>query len=157
MRLRRTVVAFAVTFVCALAVFTLPRFAWNTTQGAGRQQPAAPAAPAPATSPAPTPAPAAPRSPGQRLTGILGIVFILGLGAALSRNRRAISRRVVAWGLGLQLVFAIFVLRVPLVQKIFSALGEIGEEILRFSYVGWEFVCGEIGTQHLRHGSVFVF
>ena len=39
MSLRRTVVAFAVTFVCALAVFTLPRFVWNTVQGAVRQQP----------------------------------------------------------------------------------------------------------------------
>src|SRR5881394_217874 len=157
MTLRRTVVAFAVTFVCALAVFTLPRFAWNTIQAAGRQQPAAPAAPAQATSPAPTPAPAAPRSAGQRLTGILGIVFILGLGAALSRNRRAISRRVVAWGLGLQLVFAIFVLRVPFGQTLFAALGEAVKKILSFSYVGSEFVFGEIGKQHSSLGIIFAF
>ena len=32
------------------------------------------------------------RPAGQRLTGVLGIAFILGLGVALSRNRRAISR-----------------------------------------------------------------
>ena len=157
MRLRRTVVAFAVTFVCALAVFTLPRFAWNTIQAAGRQQPAAPAAPAQATSPAPTPTPAAPRSAGQRLTGILGIVFILGLGAALSRNRRAISPRVVAWGLGLQLVFAIFVLRVPFGQTLFAALGEAVKKILGFSYVGSEFVFGEIGKQHSSLGIIFAF
>src|SRR5437868_11482021 len=157
MTLRRTVVAFAVTFVCALAVFTLPRFAWNTIQAAGRQQPAAPAAPAQATSPAPTPTPAAPRSAGQRLTGILGIVFILGLGAALSRNRRAISRRVVAWGLGLQLVFAIFVLRVPFGQTLFAALGEAVKQILSFSYVGSEFVFGEIGKQHSSLGIIFAF
>src|SRR5205807_8769733 len=95
MTLRRTVVAFAVTFVCALAVLTLPRFAWNTIQAAGPQQPAAPAAPAQATSPAPTPTPAAPRSAGQRLTGLLGLAFILGLGAASSRNRRGRGRRAV--------------------------------------------------------------
>src|SRR5207237_1346986 len=146
-----------VTFVCALAVFTLPRFAWNTIQAAGRQQPAAPAAPAQATSPAPTPTPAAPRSAGQRLTGILGIVFILGLGAALSRNRRAISRRVVAWGLGLLLVFAIFVLRVPFGQTLFAALGEAVKKILGFSYVGSEFVFGEIGKQHSSLGIIFAF
>jgi len=52
--------------------------------------------------------------------GIFGLILILGIGVAFSRNRRAISRRVVAWGVGLQLLFAIFVLRVPVGQKIFS-------------------------------------
>src|SRR6059058_4963926 len=40
MPLRRTVLAFVVALVCALAVFTLPRFAWNTVQAALRPQPA---------------------------------------------------------------------------------------------------------------------
>jgi CNT family concentrative nucleoside transporter len=152
----RTVLAFALTFVCALAVFTLPRFAWNTIQAAGRQQPAA--APAMAQGPAaPPPAPPPPRTAGQRLTGVLGIAFILGLGIALSRNRRAISRRVVAWGIGLQLVFAIFVLRVPFGQTLFAALGEAVKKILSFSYVGSEFVFGEIGKQHSSLGVIFAF
>src|SRR5437868_205754 len=153
----RTVVAFAVAFVCALVVFTLPRFAWSTIQAAGRVQPAAPVTPAQGTSSTPGPAPAAPRSAGQRLTGVLGLVFILGLGAALSRDRRAISRRVVAWGLGLQLVFAIFVLRVPFGQTLFAALGEVVKKILSFSYVGSEFVFGEIGKQHSSLGIIFAF
>src|SRR5437899_12270842 len=96
LRLPRTILAFAVVFVCALAVFTLPRFVWNTVQGAVRpQQPTA--ADSAAASPAPE---AAPRSIPQRLTGIFGIALILGIGIALSRNRRAISGRVVAWGVG---------------------------------------------------------
>jgi len=155
-RLPRTLLAFALSFVCALAVFTLPRFAWNTIQAAGTHQPAAP----PGTAQSPPPAPQAavpPRTPGQRLTGVLGIAFILGLGIALSRNRRAISRRVVAWGLGLQLVFAIFVLRVPFGQTLFAALGEAVKKILSFSYVGSEFVFGEIGKQHSSLGIIFAF
>jgi len=155
MSLRRTIVAFGVAFVCALAVFTLPRFAWNTIQAAGMHQQGTPTPAAQGPSPA-APAPP-PRGAGQRLTGVLGIAFILGLGIALSRNRRAISRRVVAWGLGLQLVFAIFVLRVPFGQKIFSALGEIVKKILSFSYVGSEFVFGEIGKQHSSLGIIFAF
>src|SRR6266487_469625 len=155
--MRRTVMAFVVSLVCALAVFTLPRFAWNTIQAAGRQQPAAP--PTTAQSPPPPAAPpaGASRTAAQRLTGVLGIAFILGLGIALSRNRRAISRRVVAWGLGLQLVFAIFVLRVPFGQRIFSALGEIVKQILSFSYAGSAFVFGEIGKQQSSLGVVFAF
>src|SRR6266705_1502753 len=109
MSLRRTVLACAVTFVCALAVFTLPRVAWNTAQAALGQQPVvADSVSRTPTPSAPTRSPqAAPRSLGQRLTGVFGIALILGLGLALSRHRRAISWRVVAWGVGLQLAFAI--------------------------------------------------
>src|SRR5213080_2770334 len=156
MSFHRTVLACAVTFVCALAVFTLPRFAWNSLQGAIRP-PAAPDAVLPPPAIAPLVAQAAPRSAGQRLTGLFGIVLILGIGMALSRNRRAISWRIVAWGVGLQLAFAIFVLRVPLGQKLFSALGDVVKQILSFSYVGSEFVFGEIGKQHSSLGVIFAF
>src|SRR2546425_11403164 len=67
--------------------------------------------------------------------------------------RRAISWRVVAWGVGLQLAFAIFVLRVPLGQTLFRALGAVVTKILGFSYVGSEFVFGEIGKQHSSSAS----
>ena len=46
-----------------------------------------------------------------RFTGLLGIATMLGLAYALSTNRRAISLKTIVWGLGLQFVFAIFVLR----------------------------------------------
>src|SRR5256885_12371788 len=77
--------------------------------------------------------------------------------SALSRNRRAISWRVVAWGVGLQLAFAIFVLRVPIGQTIFGWLGAVVTRILSFSYAGSEFVFGEIGKQHSSLGVVFAF
>src|SRR5438552_7138927 len=159
MSLRRTVLACAVTFVCALAVFTLPRFAWNTAQAALGQQPvAADSVSRTPTPSAPTRSPqAAPRSLGQRLTGVFGIALILGLGIALSRHRRAISWRVVAWGVGLQLAFAIFVLQVTVGQQLFSALGDAVKTILGFSYVGSEFVFGEIGKQHSSLGIIFAF
>ena len=159
MSLRRTVVAFAITFVCALLVFTLPRFAWNTIQGAVRPQQPVPtdtAAHAPAATAVPLPQ-AAPRSIPQRLTGLFGIALILGIGYALSHNRRAISRRVVGWGVGLQLAFAIFVLRVPIGQLIFRKLGEAVSALLAFSYAGSSFVFGEIGKQHSSLGVVFAF
>src|SRR5882672_11628407 len=132
----RTIFAFGVAFVCALAVFTLPRFVWNTVQGAVRQQPTADTthqAPPAAVPQVPL---AAPRSIPQRLTGIFGIALILGIGIALSRNRGAISWRVVAWGVGLQLAFAIFVLLVPFGQRLFQTLGDVVKTILGFSYVG---------------------
>src|SRR5262245_19647485 len=45
--------------------------------------------------------------------GLVGIAVILGLAYVLSENRRAISLRVVFWGLALQWILAIMVLRVP--------------------------------------------
>jgi|SRR5690242_3581264 len=161
MELRRVVVAFAVAFVCALLIFTLPRIVWNTLQGAVRSpRPAQAAAPATAQTPAPAQAPApraAPRSLPQRLTGIFGIALILGIGVAFSHQRGAIDWRIVAWGLGLQLAFAVFVLRVPWGQNLFSALGDAIKAILGFSYKGSEFVFGELGKQQSSLGVVFAF
>src|SRR3989442_3467606 len=155
LRLPRTILAFAVVFVCALAVFTLPRVVWNTVQGAVRpQQPTA--TDSVARSPAPPPVPeAAPRSFPQRLTWIFGIALILGIGIALSRNRGAISWRVVGWGVGLQLVFAIFVLLVPFGQTLFTQLGDTGNAILTFSYKGSEVVGVELGELHPNLGTAF--
>jgi CNT family concentrative nucleoside transporter len=101
--------------------------------------------------------PAEPRPLGARLVGLFGIVAILGIGFLLSSNRKAISWRVVAWGVGLQAVFAVFVLRVPVGQRIFQALGRFVTAILGFSYVGSEFVFGEIGKQHSSLGVIFAF
>ena len=159
MSLRRVLVAFAVTFVCSLAVFTLPRAVWNTLHASVvPQQPASAAArtPAPPDTAAARVAPA-PRSLPQRLTGLIGMAVILGIGILLSKNRRAISWRVVGWGLGLQFAFAVFVLRVPWGRDAFAWLGRMATKLLGFSYAGSEFVFGEIGKQHSSIGVVFAF
>jgi CNT family concentrative nucleoside transporter len=153
---RRVGLSFAITFVCALVVFTLPRFVFNTVSGAVVQAPAQDTVTAQQAAP-PEPRPAVARSFGSRVTGIFGLVVILGIGVAFSRNRRAISWRVVAWGVGLQLLFAIFVLRVPLGQEVFKWLGATVTTILNFSYAGSEFVFGEIGKQGSSLGVVFAF
>ncbi|HEX9055512.1 MAG TPA: nucleoside transporter C-terminal domain-containing protein [Gemmatimonadales bacterium] len=92
-----------------------------------------------------------------RFTGLIGIALIVGVGFALSRDRRAIRWSVVAWGLGLQLVFALFVLRVPAGQDLFRLLGRGVTALLAFSYAGSEFVFGELGKQHSSLGVIFAF
>src|SRR5690348_14529776 len=106
--------AFGVTFLCSLLVFMFPRAVWNTLHAQTPAGAQATAAPAPMSqAPADTAARVeTPRSIPQRLTGLIGMAVILGIGFALSRNRKAISWRVVGWGLGLQFAFAVFVLRV---------------------------------------------
>ena len=78
----------------------------------------------------------------ERLRGFLGILAILGLTVALSTNRRAISLRVVFWGLALQWVFALLVLRVPAGERVLRWAGGGVEEVLGCALKGAEFLFG---------------
>src|SRR3954463_16438256 len=97
------------------------------------------------------------QSLGSRLTGVFGIVALVAIAIALSHNRRQIRWRVVAWGLTLQLLFAIFVLRIPAGQQLFRALGSFVTGILNSSYIGSQFVFGELGKPNSSLGVIFAF
>ena len=101
--------------------------------------------------------PRGPESPWTRFSGLLGLVLIVGIGVALSHNRRAIRWRVIAWGLGLQVLFAIFVLRIPAGQALFRWLGDLVAGILGYSYIGSQFVFGELGKPNSSLGMIFAF
>jgi concentrative nucleoside transporter, CNT family len=111
------------------------------------------------TAPQQPAAPPASEPPGLllRLRGLFGILAILAIAIALSHNRKQIRWRVVAWGLGLQLLFAIFVLRIPAGQQLFRALGSFVTSILNYSYVGSQFVFGELGKPNSSLGVIFAF
>ena len=92
-----------------------------------------------------------------RFTGILGLLTMLGLAYAFSTNRRAIRVKTVAWGLGLQIVFAIFVLRVEYGRRMFQVAGDAANRLLSYAFVGSEFVFGALGKQGSSFGFVFAF
>jgi CNT family concentrative nucleoside transporter len=153
--------------LCCLAVagaWLLPGLAGRGAGAVVAQQ----AAPAPADTvadtgsaavqnPVPAPRPADPVSLAERLTGLIGLAAIIGIGVAFSRDRRRIRWSVVGWGLALQVGFAIFVLRVPAGQALFRKLGDLVSTVLHFSYVGSEFVFGELGKPNSSLGVVFAF
>jgi CNT family concentrative nucleoside transporter len=105
------------------------------------------------------------------LQPLIGLVGILALAYGLSTNRRAISPRVVGWGLGLQLLFALIVLKTDLGQRVFQVLGDKMRQLLDFSVVGSGFVfgalgdasvwgrvmTGALGEEGARYGVVFAF
>ena len=93
----------------------------------------------------------------HRFVGVFGLALIIAIGWACSSRRDAIKWRVVAWGLGLQVAFAVFVLRVPFGQELFRRLGEVVAGILAYSYVGSEFVFGQLGKQGSSLGVIFAF
>jgi len=75
-----------------------------------------------------------------RLTGILGIALILGVAFLISNNRKAINLRVVLWGLGLQLFFAVFILATPIGKPAFLFFDKVFNKLLQFSDEGAQFV-----------------
>src|SRR6201998_2669568 len=93
----------------------------------------------------------------QRFTGILGLLTLLGLAYIFSTNRKAIRLKTVAWGLGLQIVFAIFVLKIDFGRKLFQAAGNAVNHLLSFFFVGSQFVFGDLGKQGSSMGFFFAF
>ncbi len=79
----------------------------------------------------------------DRLRGMIGIVAILGLAYALSNNRRAISRRVLLWGLLMQWAFALLVLRVPVAKQVLEKAGALVKGVLDCALEGSRFVFGK--------------
>jgi len=80
------------------------------------------------------------------LQPILGAIVILGIAVAFSTNRRAINWTTVAWGLSLQVVFAIIVLKTTIGQRVFATLGEGINKLLGFAGVGASLVFGPLGN-----------
>jgi concentrative nucleoside transporter, CNT family len=77
---------------------------------------------------------------------LFGAAVILAIAVLCSTNRRAIDWTTVAWGLGLQIVFAIIVLKTTVGQRVFATLGDAITKLLSFAGVGAEFVFGPLGN-----------
>ena len=76
-----------------------------------------------------------------------GLIVIMTIAYAVSNNRRAIDRRTVAWGLSLQIVFALIVLKTTTGQRVFQTLGTLINRLLGFASVGSGMVFGPLGDK----------
>ena len=90
-----------------------------------------------------------------RFTGVLGLATMLGLAWLFSTNRKAIRWRTVAWGLGLQIVFAFFVIVWPVGQRVLHAAGDAVNKLLDCAFAGSSFVFGDLGAKHSAIGDKF--
>jgi CNT family concentrative nucleoside transporter len=81
-----------------------------------------------------------------RIQPVAGLALILALAYCLSSARRAIDYQTVAWGLGLQFVFALIVLKTDVGRAVFQSLGGVITRILDFAFVGSSFVFGPLGN-----------
>ena len=85
-------------------------------------------------------------------TGILGIIALLAIAFGMSNNRKAIDKYLIVWGLGLQLVFGLFILKTPMGQPFFSLVDKVVKKLISFADIGGDFlfrsfVTGEMEIQ----------
>jgi CNT family concentrative nucleoside transporter len=92
----------------------------------------------------------------QRFTGLLGLAFVLAAAWVFSAHKRAIKLRILAWGLGLQLAFALLVLKTGF-GRVFQTIGVGVNAMLNFAEAGSNFVFGPLGIKSGPFGVVFAF
>ncbi|HSJ06853.1 MAG TPA: Na+ dependent nucleoside transporter N-terminal domain-containing protein, partial [Longimicrobiales bacterium] len=69
----------------------------------------------------------------QRLVSVVGMLALLGIAWLLSVNRGAIPWRLVVWGVGLQVVFALIILKSPPGEAFFLAVNRVIVSLLGFT------------------------
>ncbi len=89
-----------------------------------------------------------------QFTGLLGIIVLLGIAYAMSNNRKAVDKRLIVWGLGLQLFFGLFILKTPLGQPFFSAVDTFVKKLISFSDAGGDFLFGSFVTGQMEIGLI---
>ena len=88
------------------------------------------------------------------LISCLGILILLGFLALISRHKKSISIRIVLWGLGLQILFAFFVFRVPFGTKLFLFLNDFTMGVIESAYQGTQFLFGRLALAPGKEGSL---
>lgn len=90
----------------------------------------------------------------NRLIGLLGIIIILGIAYLLSENKKKINWRLVFVGLGLQILFALIILKIPIGRRFFEFFSKGITKILDFTSEGTVFLFGNL-TDVNTFGSIF--
>jgi len=93
---------------------------------------------------------------GHILFGFFGLFILVLIAYAFSSNRRAVDWKLVATGISLQILFAAFVLKVPIGAIVFDKLGKGFVALLEFNKVGSEFIFGKL-LDASTFGFIFAF
>ncbi|MDX8341378.1 nucleoside transporter C-terminal domain-containing protein [Draconibacterium sp. IB214405] len=88
--------------------------------------------------------------------GLLGMVVLVFVGFIFSNDRRNIPWRTVGIGLLIQILLALGVLYVPVVEAVFDFVGKIFVKILDFTKEGSTFLLGDLMNAD-TYGYIFLF
>ena len=84
----------------------------------------------------------------------VGAILLLGLAWSLSTNRSKVSWRLVGWGVGLQLAFAVLVLQTPVGIAFFEWMNGLVRAVLGYAETGGRFVFGNLVSDNVPVGSL---
>jgi CNT family concentrative nucleoside transporter len=97
-----------------------------------------------------------------KLVSLLGWVVMIFIAWLISLNRKGFPRRTVAWGIGLQFLLALLILKTPWGAALFEFAGKVVQKLIQFSTDGTKFVFGPLADSDLlgktfgpEHGLVF--
>ena len=90
---------------------------------------------------------------GLHLRSLLGIVVFLCIAVLLSNARKSISWRLVIWGLGLQFLFAVLILKTQPGHMLFDLARELIQKILSFTDAGAGFLFGSLYNGIVSNGA----
>jgi CNT family concentrative nucleoside transporter len=88
-----------------------------------------------------------------RLVSLLGMLALLSIGWLLSTDRRAVPWRVILWGIGLQLVFALIILKTPAGRAFFDTINTVVVQLLGFTETGARFLFGNLVLNNVPVGT----
>ncbi|MEL6917051.1 MAG: nucleoside transporter C-terminal domain-containing protein, partial [Bacteroidota bacterium] len=89
--------------------------------------------------------------------GILGMGILILIAFLFSSNRKAINWKTAGIGLGIQLLIAIGVLKVPFIKAAFEGIGKVFVSILDFTRAGSKFLFEGLVIDMDTFGFIFAF
>ena len=91
------------------------------------------------------------------IRGFIGLIFLIFIAFLFSKNKNKINWNLVTKGLLIQIIFAVLILKVPIIQDIFEWFSKIFITILNFTREGSIFLFGDLITNTDSFGYIFAF
>ena len=88
-----------------------------------------------------------------RLRSVAGLLLLLVIAWLLSTDRTRIHWRVVLWGVALQVIFAVFILKTPMGAFVFDRANQYVVALLSFTVEGARFVFGDLVFNNVPVGT----
>ncbi|MGI9552335.1 MAG: NupC/NupG family nucleoside CNT transporter [Aurantibacter sp.] len=89
--------------------------------------------------------------------GMLGMAVLVMISFLFSANRRAVNWKTVGIGLGIQLLIAIGVLKVPFIKIMFESIGQVFVSVLDYTRAGSQFLFEGLVADMNTFGYIFAF
>ncbi|HEX4342062.1 MAG TPA: nucleoside transporter C-terminal domain-containing protein [Verrucomicrobiae bacterium] len=88
---------------------------------------------------------------GPRGQAVVGVFCFFGLVAMFSTNLRSVNWRTIGWGIALQIILAVLVLKVPFINNCLTAVKNVVVSFISFSDKGAQFVFGNLADPDSMH------